>query len=338
MDFSVAHAAALPGVVQKEKRFQRAVLASAPVPSHQPGMQNHAPNPPLAVLLMLLATAFIAATTVLAKATGTGGLGEPLHPVQISHGRFLFAFLGFVMLAAVLRPKIKSPDLPLHAARSLFGWGGITLMFAAVAFIPLSDATAISFLNPVFAMMLAIPLLQERVGPIRWTAAGIALAGALILLRPGAGVIQPGALLALAAAVVLGFEIICIKRLTGREPPLQILLINNTMGVVIASVAVIWVWAPPTGAQWIALAAIGMLMACAQTLFIHAMARAEASFVAPFSFATLLFATLYDFAVFDVVPDSVSWVGAGVIVAGGVLLALRDGRRNPAQRVTTARL
>ncbi|WP_108484735.1 DMT family transporter [Oceaniglobus ichthyenteri] len=290
-------------------------------------MTPRAPNPPMAVALMIFATAFIAATTVLAKALGTESLSAPLHPLQISHGRFMFAFLGICTMAAVLRPPVRTANLPLHAVRSLFGWGGVTLMFASVAFIPLSDATAISFLNPVFAMVLAIPLLGERVGPVRWSAAALALVGAVILLRPGSGVIQPGALLALGAAAIMGVEIILIKRLSGRERPLQILLINNAIGFCIASLAVVWVWAPPTAPQWAALVAIGLLMACAQTFFINAMARAEASFVAPFSYGTLLFATLYDFALFDVVPDGISTLGAMVIVSGGVVLAARDRRR-----------
>ncbi|WP_102109583.1 DMT family transporter [Oceaniglobus roseus] len=300
-------------------------------------MTPRAPNPLLAVLLMILATAFIAATTVLAKALGTEALGPALHPLQISHGRFVFAFLAFLSLAAVMRPKIRQPNLPVHAARSFLGWSGVTLMFAAVALIPLGDATAISFLNPVFGMLLAIPLLGEKVGPVRFGAAGIALLGAMVLLRPGSGTIQPGALLALLAAVLMGCEIICIKLLSGREPPLQILLINNAIGLAISSLAVIWVWAAPTLAQWAALAALGVLMACAQSFFVNAMARADASFVAPFSYGTLLFATLYDFAVFGVVPGAASWLGAGIIVFGGVVLAVRDGRKR-AQPVTTARL
>ncbi|WP_099826634.1 DMT family transporter [Oceaniglobus indicus] len=300
-------------------------------------MTPHAPNPPVAVAFMLTATAFVAATTVLAKMLGTDVLGPPLHPLQISHGRFLFAFSAFVTLAAILRPKITAPGLRLHAARSFFGWSGVTLMFAAVAFIPLGDATAISFLNPVVAMLLAIPLLRERVGPVRFGAAAIAFIGAMVLLRPGSGTIQPGAVLALGAAVLMGTEVVCIKRLSGREPAFQILLINNAMGLAIATCAVVWVWGPPTPAQWAAMAALGGLMACAQTMFIQAMARGDASFVAPFSYATLLFATLYDFGVFSVVPDAVSWLGAGIIVCGGIILAVRDGRKR-AKPVTAARL
>ena len=289
-------------------------------------------NPPLAIALMLAATAFIASTTLLAKAIGAGHLGPPLHPLQISHGRFVFAFALLAMAATVLRPRIQKPDLKLHLGRTLFGWGGVTLMFAAVAFIPLGDATAISFLNPVFAMLLAIPLLGEKVGRIRWSAAVIALVGALILLRPSPASFQPAALLALAAAVLMGLEVIFIKKLAGREAPFQVLLVNNAIGAGIASLAVIPVWVPPTPAQWLALAGIGGLMALAQAFFFNAMARAEASFIVPFSYATLVFATLYDAIAFGVRPDWISGIGAAVILSGAGLLAWREARlgRKPA--------
>lgn len=289
-------------------------------------------NPALAALLILLATAFIAATTLLAKALGTDTLGPPLSPLQISQGRFMFAFAALITIAAVVRPTIRAPHWRLHIGRTIFGWMGVTLMFASVAFIPLADATAISFLNPVFAMMLAIPFLGEKVGPIRWSAAVIALTGALILLRPTPASFQPAALLALAAALVMGMELIFIKKLSGREPVFQILLINNLLGLGIATTAALAFWQMPTPAQWAALAALGVLMACAQTLFVNAMARADASFVAPFSYATLIMAALYDFAGFGVVPDAISILGAGIIIAGALLLAAREARRTPAPR------
>ena len=161
------------------------VLYSGPVWDNDRRMTLKRPNPPLAIAFMLTATAFIAGTMVLAKTIGTGVLGDPLHPLQVSHARFVFAFLAIGTATLVMRPRFTRPALPIHIGRTLFGWGGVTLMFAAVAFIPLPDATAISFLNPVFGMLLAIPLLGERVGPWRWTAAGLALLGAMILLRPG---------------------------------------------------------------------------------------------------------------------------------------------------------
>ena len=285
-----------------------------------------AQNIPLAIGFMVLATVFIAASTLFAKALGTGVFGPPMHALQISNGRFLFAFMAISGAVLITRQPIRNPDLRLHAVRTVFGWGGVTLMFAAVAFIPMSDATAISFLNPVFAMILAIPLLGEKVGPWRWAAAGIALTGAVILLRPTTGSLQFGAILALMAAVVMGFEVIFIKKLAGREGPLQILWVNNSFGLGISAVAVLAVWEMPTLAQWGGLAGVGLSMAVAQACFVNAVARAEASFIVPFTYATLVFASLYDGIIFGVVPDVVSSVGAGIIVAGGVLLAWREAR------------
>lgn len=286
------------------------------------------PNrPAYAVGAMLLATAFIAATTLLAKALGTNALGEPLHPFQVSHGRFLFAAIAIGLVALVLRPKIIEPNLRLHIIRCVFGWAGVSLMFAAAARIPLSDATAISFLNPVFAMMLAIPLLGEKVGPWRWAAAGIALVGALVLLRPGPDSFQVAALLALGAAMMMGVEVICIKRLARMEGPFQILIINNAIGLCIATVAVLAVWQPPNPAQWGALAALGVLMACAQTCFLQAMRFADATLTLPMTYATLVFAALYDAWLFGVIPDAVSVLGAAIIVSGAALLAWREALR-----------
>ncbi|GLQ27453.1 DMT family transporter [Sulfitobacter pacificus] len=279
-----------------------------------------------AATLITTATAFIAATMLIAKALGSDSFGTPLHALQISHGRFLFAFIGLSMAATLLRPQFARPHWGLHLARTSCGWAGVTLMFASVAYIPLADATAITFLNPVFAMILAIPLLGENVGRIRWSAAALAFAGALILLRPTPASFDPAALLALAAAAIMGLELIFIKKLAGRENLFQILLFNNGLGLCIASIAVLAFWQPPTAAQWGLLITLGLCIATAQSFFVNAMARAEASFVAPFSYGTLIFAALYDVLFYNVIPDSVTYLGAATIIAGAVVLLLREAQ------------
>lgn len=286
-------------------------------------------QPLLAALLTVFASAFIAGTTLLAKAIGTGALGTALHPLQVSNGRFIFAFTVIGIAGGALRAKIKHPNWITHIKRSTLGWSGVTLMFAASAYIPLSDATAISFLNPVFGMIFAFFLLREHVGIIRWSAALAALIGAIILLRPTPASFDPYALFALGAAILLGLELIFIKRLSGQEGPFQILIINNLVGVIISSIACAFVWTAPTLQQWMALAGIGVLMALAQTCFVNAMARADASFVSAFVYTTLVFTTLYDFALFDVVPDVISMFGASIIIAGVALLAWRGNRIKP---------
>ncbi|MBT3952616.1 MAG: DMT family transporter, partial [Rhodobacterales bacterium] len=235
-----------------------------------------------AAFLIVLATIFIAGTMILAKSLGQDWLGESLHPLQISAGRFSFAWMALVIVFIVKKPIIKSPNLKLHTIRSLLGWSGVTLMFASASMIPLSDATAISFLNPVFAMLLALFFLKEKIGKYRWIAAFLAITGAFVLLRPSSNTIQIAGLLALFAAIFMGAELILMKIITKNESSFQILIINNSIGFTVSACAAYFVWQDPTNLQWFALISIGLLMICAQACYINAIAIADASYVAPF--------------------------------------------------------
>ena len=263
-----------------------------------------------------MGSAFVAACLVLAKIVQTDLLGEPLHPLQATQARFLFGFIGLFIFYSAFPIRFTKPDIKLHVIRTLCGFSAVTVMFTAAAIIPVSDATAISFLNPVFAMIFALPLLGEKIGKLRWTSALIGLLGAFVLLRPSASAFEPAALLALIAAVVMGLEFILIKILSTREQVLQILLINNVLGLLFSSISLLFVWTSPTLIQWIALSGIGFLMLGAQVCNLIALRGADASLVLPFSFTTLIFVTGYDFMVFAVTPDIISWVGAIIIIFG----------------------
>lgn len=275
------------------------------------------------VILIIIASALVGMTTVLAKLLGTGP--NALSPFQITWGRYIFAMMALAMSAAVVRPKLEPFNKALHLARVTIGVSGVTAMFAAVTLIPLADATAISFLNPVIAMFLAALVLREHVGPRRWVMAGIAFIGVLFLVRPGTSAFQPAALIALLAAVLIGFEVTIVKVLSGREPVFQILLVSNSVGTIFASIVAFFIWQQPTPLQWIQLAAIGIIMLSAQALYVPALRSGEASFVVPFTYSTLLFAGLYDLALFGVVPVPLSILGAALILAAGIFLAWREG-------------
>ena len=284
-------------------------------------------KPLLAAACMVVFSALIAASTLMAKILGSGTIdASALHPFQISAGRFFFAWL--VLLPVVLwkRERFSEAAWKIHIGRSFSGWAGISCLFTAAALIPLADATAISFLNPIITMLLAIPFLGERIGPWRWIAATIALTGGLILIRPGSDTFQPVALIALAAAFFIGLEAIFIKKLTGRERPLQILFINNTIGAAIAITFASQTWVSPSLVQWITLAAIGCVMVSAQSLFITALRCADTSFAIPFCYGTLVFAAIFDFFVFNVVPLAISGLGALLVVGSALILIWREGR------------
>ena len=288
----------------------------------------------LTALLMICCTLLVAGTTLIAKALGTGTLGDALHPLMVSQARFVFGALavGCALAFVMVRGRRPWPPAPpphwgLHALRSALGWISNVLVFAAVAHIALTDANALSFLSPFATMLIAIPVLGERPGRWRWIAAALAFVGALVLLRPGAGVFQPAALLALAAAVTMGCEAIVIKRLAMTEPVARIMLINNLMGAALATLAAIpvFVW-PAAPGIWAAGAALGTMMVVAQVLYLSANQRGEASFVAPFWYLVLVWAGIYDIAVFDVWPDAVSIIGSAIIVSGGLLMTWREWR------------
>jgi drug/metabolite transporter (DMT)-like permease len=277
--------------------------------------------------MMVGASAIIAVTSLLAKALGRGVSGNELHPFQVTAGRFGFALTLLLVVSAWLRPRFAGAAWTVHVGRSVCGFAGATCLFAAAAAMPLAEATAISFLSPLATMVLAIPLLGERVGRVRWSAAAVAMIGALVLIRPGTDAYQPAALIALAAAAFMGMEMILIKRLSDREPPLRILVISNALGTLIAASAAAFVWIPPNPSQWAMLAALGISMLGAQVLFIEALRHAEASYVVPFFYTTLVFAALYDMALFGDQPDLWSQLGIAIILAGVMLLAWRERRR-----------
>lgn len=249
--------------------------------------------------IMGVFTLFLAATTLIAKALGNGSLGALIHPVMVSEARFVFGFLAVLAVLGLRRATGRRawaeppggaprPAWATHALRTALGWTAGALMFAAAVELPLADVNALSFLSPVATMLFAIPLLGERVGPWRWLAAVLALVGAAILLRPGAGVIQPAALLALGAAAALGLEAIIIKMLAVREPPGRTMVINNAMGAGLSILIALPVWTTPSGpAVWAGMAALGAIMVSAQILLLSANRLADASFVAPFFYLSL---------------------------------------------------
>ncbi|MEM8750795.1 MAG: DMT family transporter [Pseudomonadota bacterium] len=275
-------------------------------------------------LFIVIASIFAAMTTLIAKILGTGETA--LSPFQITWGRYTFAMMALAIFYFVRRPKFEPLHIPLHLGRVAFGVSGVTAMFAAATLIPLADATAISFLNPMFAMAFAALMLRERVGPVRWFMAALALIGALFLIRPGATSFQPAGLIALLAALLIGIEATFVKALSGREPVFQILLMSNLVGSTLCMVLMIWFWQWPMFEQWLLLIAIGLAMLSAQSLYVPALRMGDASFVMPFSYITLVFAALYDLVLFGVIPVPLSLFGCVIIIVSGVILAWRDGK------------
>ena len=278
------------------------------------------------IFYMLAASAFIGGTAVVAKILGKDYLGEPLSPFQISHSRFLYGFVFVLIFSLFNKIKIESPNPKLHIARTSLGWMGATILFGSSSLIPVNDAVALNFSNPVFAMMFSIIILKEKYFTYRWIAMIITFAGALILLRPNFSdlYVDPVALISIFGAICLGLEAMFIKLLTKYEKNTQILLINNFIGLIISSLIVIFFWQTPTFLQLLFCIIIGFLMICAQICFLMALRSNQLNFVIPFFYSTLIFVLFYDYLIFKQLPDYLSFIGSLLIMIGGIYLFLKE--------------
>ena len=278
------------------------------------------------IFYMLAASAFIGGTAVVAKILGKDYLGEPLSPFQISHSRFLYGFVFVLIFSLFNKIKIESPNPKLHIARTSLGWMGATILFGSSSLIPVNDAVALNFSNPVFAMIFSIIILKEKYFTYRWIAMIITFAGALILLRPNFSdlYVDPVALISIFGAICLGLEAMFIKLLTKYEKNTQILLINNFIGLIISSLIVIFFWQTPTFLQLLFCIIIGFLMICAQICFLMALRSNQLNFVIPFFYSTLIFVLFYDHLIFKQLPDYLSFIGSLLIMIGGIYLFIKE--------------
>ena len=280
----------------------------------------------LSIFYMLAASAFIGGTAVVAKILGKDYFGEPLSPFQISHSRFLYGFVFVLIFSLFNKIKIESPNPKLHLARTSLGWVGATILFGSSSLIPLNDAVALNFSNPVFAMIFSILLLKEKYFHYRWIAMLITFVGALILMRPDFLnlYVEPVAIVSIFGAICLGLEAIFIKLLTKYEKNTQILLINNFIGLILSSIIVFFFWATPTFLQLLFCILIGFLMVCAQIFFLMALRSNQLNFVIPFFYSTLIFVLFYDYLIFREFPDHLGFLGSLLIMIGGIYLYLKE--------------
>ena len=276
---------------------------------------------------MLGASFCFACAAILTKSLGTNVFGEGVHPLQIAHARFFFSFIFLVSFWYIFKPRVKFLNVKLHLLRSIFGWLGVSILFTSILYIPVSDATALTFLNPIFAMIFAVLIFKEKVGLIRWGAALFSFSGGLLLLRPSLDLsVDPVALLCLFGALIMGLEIICIKILSGKDSVFTILILNNFFAMCIGTLVVPFFFVLPGFLESFVLLTIGIFMLTGQFCFINSLKGAETSFLMPFFYTTLIFVISLDLIIFNSLPDKISYIGAFIIILGSIIVAFREWR------------
>lgn len=253
-------------------------------------------------------------------------LTDELHPFEIA---FFRSLVGFVVLLPLIWRRggfglMRSHQMSRHVLRGALNAGGMLLFFWAIALAPLATVSAIGFASPLFAALLAILILGEKVGVRRWAGLIIGFAGTLIILQPGSGFIDPGALIALASSVLWAGAMIVIKQLTGSESPLTITAWGAFFVGVFCLIPALFYWQWPTPEQWLWLIFIGILGSVIQFSLAKAFSLADTTLVLPFDFLKLVWASLFGYLLFAEIPSVSAWVGGTIISASAVYIAYRE--------------
>ncbi len=258
-----------------------------------------------------------------------GGLikfaAQDLHPFEVALFR---CFFGLVWMAPwLLRygpAALRTRRLPLYAARATIGLVGMLAGFYALRYIPLADATALSFTAPLFATIGAAVVLRETVRRRRWTATLLGFAGVLIILRPGATAVEPAALWTLLAAATSAANMLIVKRLTDTEPTEAVVTWMVVMMTPMTLVAALPFWVWPTSEQWGVMAAIGLCGTIGHIAITRGFAAGEASLVMSFDYLRMPFAAAIGWIAFAEVPTLWTFLGAAVIAGSAAYIAHRE--------------
>ena len=251
-----------------------------------------------------------------------------LPPFQIAFFRNLFglAFLVPFLVGAGFT-QMRTRRLGLHAFRGLINVCAMLMVFTSLSITPLATVTALSFTAPIFATVLSFFFLGERFRLYRWMAIVVGFLGMLIILRPGNIALEPGALLAAGAAVLWAIAMIVIKILSRTESSVAIVA---WMGIFLCAFSIgpaLWVWQTPSLGNLLWLSFIGLCGSIAQVALSQSLKETDPTAVLPFDFLKLIWATLLGAWFFGELPDVLTFVGAVVIFAAGLLIAFRERRQ-----------
>ncbi|MGB1875440.1 MAG: DMT family transporter, partial [Rhodospirillaceae bacterium] len=196
--------------------------------------------------------------------------------------------------------------------------------FFALGRMKLADIGAIVMVSPLMITALSAPLLGEKVGLRRWIAVGIGFAGMLTIVRPGAGVFQPVALL--AVTVAFGYALLILSNRANRaKESLAALTYYPLIGIFIVSGALSPLdWTSPTPVAWTAMIFVGVCAGIGHVCLTLAFRYASPPVLAPLEYSGLIWAVLFGYWFFDELPDQWTVVGMAMIASAGIFVVYRE--------------
>lgn len=242
-------------------------------------------------------------------------------------------FVHLMLMVALLGPRhgralLKTTRTGWVIARAVSLAGATLFIALALKRMPVAEMTAIVFLSPLLVVLVAGPLLGEKVGPADWIAALVGFVGILLIARPGAeGGLDPvGLACALGGVVVMTVYQLLSRTLAATESTLALLFWTAMTGSTIFGVWLPWTWSGglPPPRDLLLFLAVGATGGLGHFLFTAAYRQASASALAPLMYAQLLWAGLLGWLVFDHVPHGWSIVGMVLVAGCGIVAGVRS--------------
>jgi drug/metabolite transporter (DMT)-like permease len=209
----------------------------------------------------------------------------------------------------------------------------LTCFIYAVRALPLADAYSIFFVSPLLITALSVPFLGERVGARRWVAILVGLLGVLVVLRPtGEGVLSTAGLAVLVAAFGYAASAITVRILARTDSNQAMVVWLLALMALGAGALAAPHWVPLQAKHAWLIAGVGVAGALGQYAITEAFRLGEASLLAPLEYTALVWGVAFDLALWGVLPDGITWLGAAIIVASGLYLLRRERVHLEAER------
>jgi len=276
--------------------------------------------------------------------TGIDAIGKYLNAhmdsLQVVWARYTFAFLlAFAVYNPVTRPGMLKTRRPLlQFTRAMLMVAGTSLNILALRHLQLDQTLSIIFSTPFLVAALAGPLLGEWIGWHRWAAIVVGFIGVLLVIRPGFGGIHPAALLSVGTAVCYAFYGIVTRLLSKTDSNETQLFYGNCIGMLVASLAVPFVWtAPESLLIWTLMATTGAIGSVGHYLLIAAHRLAPPALITPFMYTQLVWGITLGYLVFGQLPNHWTLAGAGVVIASGLYILTRERRTHSREAIAATR-
>lgn len=273
------------------------------------------------ITLMALGFFSFAASDGLAKL-----LTDSFHPLQIVWMRMFGLFAGVCFLLALKGPGILATAKPkLQIMRGIVASGSAACFIYAVAYVPLADAVAVTFVAPFIVTVFGALLLKEQVGIRRWLAVVAGFIGMLIVIRPGMGVFNPAILLVVVAAIFFAIRQLLSRWLSGIDPVITTVAYTSIVAFCISGLAMPFVWVTPQGGKMFALIlGLTIFAGIGEILIIRALDIAQSVVLAPIHYTLIIWSTFYGYVIFSELPDQWTLLGCAIIVISGLYTSYRE--------------